>query len=293
MLSRWAAAGPHGSSKPIDTRQSLLKEARMKLEPSGERMILEHYKSSPHDYVIYLLHLATYRFAEQFAKGKRVLDYGCGSGYGSAQIAAVASQVEAVDVSDDAISYARVHYSADNLRFSPINPETALPFDDAFFDTVLSFQVFEHVHDTNRYLSEIRRVLAPGGTLVLVTPDRSTRLLPLQKPWNRWHVHEYNQADLYKRLTTHFSNVSILGMGGRPDFINIEINRCRKVKWLSLPFTLPVIPDAWRIAGLNAIHRLRGTGANRGEPRDYPFNIDDVTIGAGIKPSVNLVAVAS
>lgn len=265
----------------------------MKLEPTGERMILEHYKSSPHDYVIYLMHIATYRFAEDFARGQRVLDYGCGSGYGAAHIAEVAEQVTAVDVAADAIDYARGQFSRENLGFEVIDPSRPLPFTDASFDVVLSFQVFEHVPDAGRYLAEIRRVLAPGGTLVLATPDRSTRLLPMQRPWNRWHLHEYSGSELDAKLREHFPRVEILGMGGKREVIDIELKRYRKLKWMTLPFTLPVMPDAWRIAALNFIHRIRGAESRSGQTQDFPYDVDDVTIAAGITPSVNLIAVAS
>lgn len=265
----------------------------MKLEPTGERMIMEHYKSSPEDYVIYLMHIATYRFAEQFTRGRRVLDYGCGSGYGSAQIAQTAAQVTAVDVSEEAVAYARGRFDRDNLRFLTVDPGQPLPFEDGSFDTVLSFQVFEHVTDTARYLAEVRRVLAPGGMLVLVTPDRSTRLLPGQRPWNRWHVHEYSQKELAGVVAHHFERVEVLNMSGKPEVVGIEIRRCEKLKWLTLPFTLPVIPDSWRVAALNAIHRIRGPQARGGEPKDYPFGVDDVHISAGASPSVNLVVLAS
>jgi SAM-dependent methyltransferase len=265
----------------------------MKLEPTGERMIMEHYKSSPEDYVIYLLHIATYRFAEQFTRGKRVLDFGCGSGYGSAQISQSAAHVTAVDVAEDAIAYARTQFPRDNLEFLAIDPTARLPFEDASFDTVLSFQVFEHVSDTALYLSEIRRVLRPSGQLVLVTPDRSTRLLPLQRPWNRWHLHEYGNRELGRTLTRYFDRVEVLGMTGKPEMIEIELRRCSKVKWMTLPFTLPIMPDGWRVAALNAIHRARGESARTGAARDYPFTVDDVVIEAGAKPSVNLVALAS
>ena len=265
----------------------------MKLEPTGERMILEHYKSSPEDYVIYLMHVATYDFAEQFTRGKRVLDYGCGSGYGSARIAQSAASVDALDVAADAIAHAREQYVRPNLRFDVVDPVERIPFADASFDTVLSFQVFEHVADTAHYLSEIRRVLVPGGQLVLVTPDRSTRLLPLQKPWNRWHLHEYGKRELAGVLARYFPTVRMLGMTGKPELIGIELHRCRKLKWLSLPFTLPFMPDAWRIAALNAVHRLRGPGVGRGgTPREYPFDAGDIVIAGNAEPSVNLVALA-
>ena len=265
----------------------------MQLEPTGERMITEHYKSSPEDFVIYLLHIATYDFAEQFTRDKRVLDYGCGSGYGSARIAAGAVEVIGVDVADDAVTYAREQFAGDKLHFQAIDPAERLPFEDASFDTVLSFQVFEHVANTTHYLSEIRRVLAPGGQLLLVTPDRSTRLLPLQRPWNRWHVHEYGKRELANVLGRHFERVEVLDMSGTRDMIDLELRRCNRIRWMTLPFTLPIMPDSWRVAALNVIHRMRGGGLRTGAPRAFPFSVSDVTIAPNSAPSVNLVALAS
>lgn len=265
----------------------------MNLEPTGERMIMEHYQSSAEDYVIYLLHIATYRFAERFAAGKRVLDYGCGSGYGSARISESAAHVAAVDVAPEAVEHARINFARDNLDFLCIDPVGRLPFADASFDVVLSFQVFEHVTDTGHYLSEIRRVLAPAGQLLLVTPDRSTRLLPLQRPWNRWHVHEYGNVELAALLARYFRNVDVMGMTGPPGMLDIELQRCTKVKWVTLPFTLPMMPDAWRVKALNWLHRLRPQASKMACTDAYPFGIDDVHIGKDVSPSVNLVALAS
>ena len=263
----------------------------MKLEPTGERMILEHYKSSPEDFVIYLMHMASYRFAEPYTRGRRVLDFGCGSGYGSDQIARTADRVTAVDVADDAIAFARGQFRRANLEFRAIDPAEPLPFSDASFDVILSFQVFEHVSDPSHYLSEVRRLLAPNGNLILITPDRSTRLLPRQRPWNRWHVHEYGKRELAAVLASHFDQIEVLGMTARPEMIGYELRRCNRVKWLMLPFTLPIMPDRWRVACLNFVHRIRGRRI--GQPRDYPFDVNDVRIAADAAPSVNLVAVVS
>lgn len=263
----------------------------MKLEPTGERMIVENYKSSIEDYVIYLMHIATYRFAEPFVLGKRVLDYGCGSGYGSARIAETAASVDAVDVAEDAISYAQSQFRRENLHFRSINPSAPLPFAADSFDTVLSFQVFEHVSDVDHYLGEIARVLAPGGTLVLVTPDRSTRLFPLQRPWNRWHVKEYSADSLAAAMRRTFEDVQIQSMSGRPDVINVELRRCRKLKWLALPFTLPFIPDALRISSLNFVHSLRGRPETKSTPLEFDFDESVIKIGPDLQPSLNLVAV--
>lgn len=278
----------------MSTRSSeQLERGIIKLEPTGERMIVEEYHASAEDHLIYLMHMASYAFAERHARGKRVLDFGCGSGYGSALVAKTAGSVHAVDVAQEAIDYARTKFSRSNLEFSRVPPDARLPFDDKSFDLVLSFQVFEHVRDIGRYLAEIERVLAPGGRLILITPDRRTRLLPLQRPWNRWHLKEYSQRELHRILEKVFPEVEVMGMSARPDVIGIEIRRCRKLKWLSLPFTLPVIPDAWRVAALNAIHRHRQRGSAVGQPGNYHFTVEDIRIARDASPSVNIVALCT
>jgi SAM-dependent methyltransferase len=269
---------------------------QIELEPTGERMIMEHYQDSPELYLVHLFHTLTYHFAEPFTTGRRVLDYGCGSGYGSAAIAGEARSVTGVDVSAEAIEYARAHYQQPNLDYRVIAPAQPLPFEAGAFQTVLSFQVLEHVSDPDAYLREIARVLEPGGTLVLATPDRRTRLLPLQRPWNRWHLVEYSDQTLSRLLLRHFPAVEMHAMGGKKDVLDIELRRTRRLKWLSLPFTLPGVPNRWRVAGLSAARALseRGkkTRSRTAAPREFGFDEGDLRIARDVWPSVNLVAVA-
>src|SRR3546814_14268249 len=105
-----------------------------------------------------------------------------------------------MDVAGYAIAYAKSHYTNENLHFLKVQADSPLPYPAASFDVVLSFQVIEHVLDDDAYLREARRILKPGGTLVVITPDRKNRLLPGQKPWNRWHVREYGMSDLVERI---------------------------------------------------------------------------------------------
>jgi len=65
----------------------------MQLEPTGERMIEKFYLDSPSNYLIYLFHIATYNFVLHHVAGKRVLDYGCGSGYGTHHLAASCASI--------------------------------------------------------------------------------------------------------------------------------------------------------------------------------------------------------
>src|SRR3954468_24242667 len=62
-------------------------------------------------------HMARYAFAARLSRRKQVLDAGCGAGYGSAELARAASDVLGVDVSPDAVAFARERYQAPNLKF--------------------------------------------------------------------------------------------------------------------------------------------------------------------------------
>lgn len=262
------------------------------LEPTGERLIEDHYRASLGGYVIYLMHGASYRLAEPYCRGMHVLDLGCGSGYGAARIAGVANSVSAVDVSDDAIAYAAAHYARANVSFRRIEPNAPLPFPDSSFDVVLSFQVIEHVQDDRRYLHEASRVLREEGTLILITPDRANRLFPWQKPWNRWHVREYSATKLRALVEADFDIQSELKMGAPPGVAEVELRRYRRLKWLTLPFTLPFLPDAVRRAGLDALHRLRGTPATQPVSCDPDFGEDAIEFATQVPSSLNLVVIA-
>ena len=81
-------------------------------------------------------------------------------------------------------------------------------------------------------------------------------------------------------------------MSGRRDVIDIELRRYAKLKWLTLPVTLPVMPDAWRVSLLNLIHAVRGRPSKKAPPRDFDFDESAIHIGKGLAPSLTLVAVA-
>src|SRR5947209_13439233 len=85
-------------------------------------------------------HMARYAFAARLARGKRVLDAGCGAGYGSAELAHTAQTVVGIDVSPDAVTFARANYRLPNLTFEQASC-TSLPHAEASFDLVIGFEV--------------------------------------------------------------------------------------------------------------------------------------------------------
>jgi 2-polyprenyl-3-methyl-5-hydroxy-6-metoxy-1,4-benzoquinol methylase len=272
----------------------------MALEHTSERLIEDCYQDNQEDYLIYLFHMIAYQFACDYVEGKKVLDYGCGSGYGAHFLASHGSHVTGIDISQDAIEYAEKNYVASNLSYQQVHPaeDGPLPFEDSSFDVVISFQVIEHVYDIDAYLSEIRRVLVDGGVFLCATPDRETRLFPGQKPWNMWHVHEFERKELDRVLSKYFSKTEVLLQGGAEKVIDIEIRRTRKVRLMTLPVTLPFIPDTLRRSGLKCIKDLKKLlkgspqPSSKSEKKEYPFNLSDLQIASDLSPSVNLVAVA-
>jgi SAM-dependent methyltransferase len=173
-------------------------------EFTGERVI-------PGEVDVDLLneHMARYTFAARLARGKRVLDAGCGAGYGSAELAHAAESVVGVDCAPEAIEFARAHYPGANLKFEVSSCE-ALPQSDAAFDLVVAFEVIEHLENWRGFLRESRRVLTPNGQLVVSTPNKLYYTESRGKDGaNPFHVHEFDFEEFRAELTAVFPHVSM------------------------------------------------------------------------------------
>jgi SAM-dependent methyltransferase len=272
-------------------------------DATSERVSEDTYRSNAGDYLIYLFHVATYEFARSYVTDKVVLDYGCGTGYGTHRLAASASRIIGVDVAPGAVAFARDRYlpqagsSGDPLEFARIDPVevSPLPYPDNHFDVVLSFQVIEHVPSVGNYLSEIRRVLRPGGTFICATPDRRWRLFPGQRPFNVFHMDEWTPEQMRQMLARVFDQTRVFGMTAPEEIIDIELRRCRRVRILTYPFTFPGAPARWRSWGLGLMKRLsRGTdGAAAGPARSFEFGLGDIRIAPDASPSANIITVSS
>jgi SAM-dependent methyltransferase len=164
--------------------------------------------------------------------GDRVLDLGCGDGALTGVLAEAAGagagvpgesvaeapgararasgrsaaegSVIGVDVAEAALRRARARHPG--LTFALAAIDGALPFEDGSFDVVWASEVIEHVADTARWLSEVRRVLVPGGRLALTTPSHGRLRLAIggierySEPLGD-HLHLYSARSLRELLT--------------------------------------------------------------------------------------------
>lgn len=169
---------------------------------TGERFIPDATNSE-----MEIEHTQRYLFAQNFVKGKIVLDAACGEGYGSNLLSEYAKEVFALDIDEKTILEASEKYSKPNLHFN-IGTIKALPYEDNFFDVIVSFETIEHVNENIQYsfLTEIKRVLKPTGLLIISTPNRSI-YTDLVNSKNDFHIKEFYYEEFKKFLETFFRTV--------------------------------------------------------------------------------------
>jgi GT2 family glycosyltransferase/glycosyltransferase involved in cell wall biosynthesis/SAM-dependent methyltransferase len=155
-------------------------------------------------------HFARYVFAAEFCGGQNVLDSGCGVGYGSAHLAAVASHVVGLDNDFRAVRFARTHYARSNTNYL-VGDCQNLPFASQTFGVVTSFELIEHLPDAELYLDGVRRVLKRDGTFIVSTPNRPVYHEHLGDVTNPFHVREWDLDEFLTLLQGYFSIVEPLG----------------------------------------------------------------------------------
>ncbi len=159
-------------------------------------------------------HVARYRYAAEHVAGKRVVDGACGSGYGSAMLAdANAADVLGLDIADEGLREAQGSHRRANLAFRRCDLAT-LDLEPASRDVFISFETIEHVTDECAFLAGIRRTLADDGLFLCSTPNRrmtNPGTAIDDKPYNPYHVREYDRDEFEASLRAHFTHVEVLG----------------------------------------------------------------------------------
>jgi SAM-dependent methyltransferase len=152
--------------------------------------------------------------------GDRVLDIGCGTGEFTAALARAGARPIGVEVAQAAVERARARHHGIDFRLVPI--DGPLPLEDNSFELVWAGEVIEHVADTGRWLSEVRRVLVPGGRLLVSTPSHGRLRVALGgverfSPPLGDHLHLYTRRSLETLLHEFgFTEVHVRAVEGPP-----------------------------------------------------------------------------
>jgi len=145
---------------------------------------------------------ARYRWAAQVVAGGRVLDAACGTGGGTAMLAPTAGEAVGIDFSPAAIRDARRNHGEQaEFREGDLRD---LPFDDVEFDHVVCFEAIAHVSEPEPVLDQLRRVLRPGGVLLISAPNSA-----VYPPGNPLHLSQIATERLESLLAARFERVAI------------------------------------------------------------------------------------
>ncbi|MEK8072066.1 class I SAM-dependent methyltransferase [Rhodococcoides navarretei] len=142
-------------------------------------------------------HEVVYRALVERCRDRTVLEAGSGEGYGANMIADVAAHVLGLDYDASAAEHVRVRYPRVTMLRGNLD---RLPVADSSVDVVVNFQVIEHLWDQGAFLAEVHRVLKPGGTLLISTPNRITFSPGRDTPLNPFHTRELDAGELTELL---------------------------------------------------------------------------------------------
>jgi 2-polyprenyl-3-methyl-5-hydroxy-6-metoxy-1,4-benzoquinol methylase len=178
-------------------------------------------------------------------EGKIVLDFGCGNGAQTAEFMQDECKIVALDVDEGDLRELSRHFrSQKGSSVLPVRYDgLSVPVADASVDVVLCYEVIEHVPDERQALREIRRVLKPGGEVVLSVPNKAwvfethgARLPVL--PWNRVPFFSW----LPKPIHAKYSNARIYRRSEIVKMLTNEALHVRSAEYITAPMDMVQIP---------------------------------------------------
>jgi SAM-dependent methyltransferase len=244
---------------------------------TGERVVTPQGGFNP----TWQRHVAAYRLTEpEFGPGT-VLDLGCGVGHSFHLL----SPRETIGADIDAAAL------EGQDRETVVADMRDLPFQDSYFDSVLSVHSLEHVPDPERVVNEVTRVLNPEGTAVFVTPNRLTFGRP-DEIIDPFHYIEFDPAQLEALCSPGFHQVEIKGIFGSDRYMAIhDAERAKLDRLLAKdPLRLRrLVPNSGK-------RRLYDFMLNRSRSLDDPtaeaITVDDFSLDTeGLDACLDVVAI--
>jgi len=160
------------------------------------------------DNFVYQRSVLAYKEAAKRIHGL-TLEIGTGSGYGIEYIAESVDRFVTLDKNKPSTVSNETLINSSNVQFLRMKVPPLKDIPSNCFDAVISFQVIEHVKNDHRFVYEALRVLKPGGTFIVTTPNK-----PMSLTRNPWHVREYTASELESLLSSYFQTIEKLGVFG-------------------------------------------------------------------------------
>ena len=137
--------------------------------------------------------------------GDKILEIGCGIGTVVHELSSKGHDIVGIDISGEAIEYGRKKYGDIRLE---VQAAEILPYEDESFNVVLSFDLFEHIAAIDKHISEVRRVLRPGGYYLFQTPNKYSNIIyeilwTKSLQWRRYHPSLHSPGQLRRRMARH------------------------------------------------------------------------------------------
>jgi SAM-dependent methyltransferase len=199
--------------------------------------------------------LKAYIASKPFVKGK-LLEIGCGEGRGVEILMPLVDEYLGLDKIQEVIDALKKKYPEAKFHQAVIPPFSEIG--DNSFDSIVSFQVIEHIQDDRLFLEEIHRVLKPGGTAIISTPNSRHTLSR-----NPWHIREYRAKELQDLCESIFDRVQPMGIGGNAKVWDYHeanrqsVKRIMRFDVFNLQYRLPAVILRWPYEILNRMNRKK------------------------------------
>ncbi|MDN3203291.1 class I SAM-dependent methyltransferase [Algoriphagus sediminis] len=223
--------------------------------------------------------LKAYIAAKPWISGK-LLEVGCGEGRGVDILLPLAEDYLGIDKIGEVIDSLQKKHLKTKFEQAVIPPFSTI--EDSSFNTVVSFQVIEHIQDDKLFLEEIYRVLKPGGIAIISTPNINFTLSR-----NPWHIREYKPEQLTKLCNEVFDQVESRGIGGNKkvwayhEANRVSVQKIMQYDIFNLQYRLPAsllkIPyEILNRRNRNKLHKQQGQSVTDITQEDYLL-IDDAS----------------
>ncbi|CAL2091688.1 SAM-dependent methyltransferase [Tenacibaculum sp. 190524A02b] len=205
------------------------------------------------DRPLFLRTKKAYEIVSDYVSGK-TLEIGCGEGYGVALYYSKVSSLTLIDKSSYSVELLKKKYPEATVIQQKIPPLKNIP--NNYYDTIISFQVIEHIKNDSLFLKEIHRVLKPEGKVFLSTPNANKSIAR-----NPWHYREYTFSELQSLTNTYFKDCIIKGIEGNKktdEYYNnngIAVSKLLKLDIFNLQKRMPAILLRIPYEILNRINR--------------------------------------